>query len=139
MHRHVFGITTVHITAGRDELFADVLVITTGGSVDPAHSDSIIDRMAPDLGADRRDPPDDFVTGHDRQHGWRCSAFNLIQFRMTDAAGADPDENLIFCGCWDGNFYQRQRFRIVLQRIELVQNHCLHARSDTLEYGSLFP
>jgi len=115
MHRHIFSVATIRVTAGRDKLIADVLVFLAARLENPAHADTITDIKLRNALASFGDSSNHFVTGDNRQHGrWR-STFDLIQLSVANTAGTDLNQDLVRCRFGSWNILKCQRCRIILQ------------------------
>ncbi len=138
----VLGITAIGIPAGCEELAAQVLVGAAARTVDPADTDPIANVEAPCAIALRLDGADDLVTRHDREARRRRAALDLVELRVTDAAGRDFDQNLAVGRLRARYVSELERLGVVEHRAGLLEQHRSHdvsgnAAAVTLRRASL--
>ena len=79
------------------------------GMAEPGHADALADGEAGNFVADRIDRSDNFMAGHERQHGFRQLAIDDMQIGSTDAAGENSQPHLARAGRGQGPLLDDER------------------------------
>ena len=97
---HVLGVAAVDVAAGEVRRVAEILharqaeAAVATGPAKPGHADALAEREVADAGAQRLNPADDLVSGHDRIARLRQFAVGDMQVSAAHAAGENTNQNL---------------------------------------------
>ena len=105
MRQHMRGVAAVARDAGRpadvltgEGVAAPAVPASAAGAAEPADADPRADAPAGDVGADRLDHADDFVTGNAGIGDPRHEALDGDRIAVADAAGQHPQAHLVRTG-----------------------------------------
>jgi len=131
-HRHILRVSARHISSGRlkvrAEIFPAVAAIPafSTGRTDPADADPLAFGKFNRPRAALLHDAYNLMPQNKGEGGRRRPAFDFIEFRVTDAAGGNANQNLLFTGHRIGNIHKRKRLWIFPNIRDFLQNSRFH-------------